>query len=335
MEKREIIGLLEETSPGSADRLYRRAREQRAAVFGDKIFLSGFVYFSTWCRNDCNFCYYRKSNHIQRYRKTPAEIFAIAKSLKESGVNFVDLTMGEDLVYHDEAFQSVLQVIKRIKEELAIPVMISPGVVGHDLIDALAALGTDWYALYQETHNRDLFKRLRKGQSYEERMDAKLYAKSKGMLIEEGLLAGAGETLEDIADSLLTMGEIGAAQVRVMSFIPQAGTPMESAATPDRELELKIIALMRILYPKAIIPASLDVDGISGLVPRILAGANLVTSIIPPQSGLMGVAQSTMDVDEGGRTVKEVTEILESIRLRPASTDEYRSCLDRLHREEA
>ena len=99
---------------------------------------------------------------------------------------------------------------------------------------------------------------------------------------------------------------------------------MEGRSTPDRMLELKIIALMRILYPKALIPASLDVDGIDGLEDRINAGANLITSIIPPKSGFMGVAHNTLDVDEGGRTVAEAKAILGRMGLRVATREEYK-----------
>lgn len=335
LSRDEIISILNDRDPNKLEKLFQRAQKVRSEVFGNKIFMYGFVYFSTWCRNDCNFCYYRKSNSIERYRKDTDEIFSIAKELKESGVNLIDLTMGEDMVYHNEDFQSVLQLTKKIKEELNIPVMISPGVISHKLIDEFAALNTDWYALYQETHNKKIFEKLRINQSYDERMDAKAYAKKQGMFIEEGLLAGVGETVEDIADSLQIMGEIGAKQIRVMSFVPQDGSPMEHIETPERDLELKIIALMRIMYPQAVIPASLDVDGINGLKERINAGANLVTSIIPPRSGLMGVAQNTMDVDEGSRTVKEVAEILETMELHPATTEEYKAYLKHLHNQEA
>ena len=99
---------------------------------------------------------------------------------------------------------------------------------------------------------------------------------------------------------------------------------MENCATPDRMEELKIIALMRLLYPQALIPASLDVDGIKGLKDRINAGANLITSIIPPKSGFMGVAHNTMDVDEGGRTVEEARGILDQMGLRIATREEYK-----------
>lgn len=325
MTKDEIVAVLETEDSEKIAELFRRAREVRSRETGDKIFAYGFVYFSTYCRNNCNFCYFRRSNDIERYRKSEEEIICHSEALAKSGVNLIDLTMGEDMSYHKEDFETVIRIIKRIKNELNMPVMISPGVVPDRIIDKFADAGTDFFAVYQETHNRELFEKLRVGQSYDERMHAKLYAKECGMNIEEGLLAGVGESNEDIADSLLTMGEIGARQVRVMSFVPQEGSPMEDCQSPERLEELKIIALMRLLYPKALIPASLDVDGIVGLKDRINAGANLITSIIPPSSGLMGVAHSTMDVDSGGRTVEEAAAILKEMGLRIATADEFKA----------
>jgi len=105
---------------------------------------------------------------------------------------------------------------------------------------------------------------------------------------------------------------------------------METMDKADSLLERKIIAVMRLMYPNLLIPASLDIDGIKGLEDRINAGANVITSIIPPLSGLMGVAQSSMDVDEGGRTVEEASAILKNMGLRPATAAEYRNHLKNL-----
>ncbi len=326
MDREEIIRILKCEDEKEIKALFERASEIRRQVQGDKIFAYGFVYFTTYCRNNCNFCYFRRSNEIGRYRKTEEEVLALSKALVDSGVNLIDLTMGEDPLYHKEGFETVLRIIRKLKD-MGTSVMISPGVVPDEIIDKFKDAGADIFALYQETHNRELYKKLRKDQDYDERMHAKLHARDCGMFIEEGILSGVGETPGDVADSLLTMGEIGARQVRVMSFVPQPGSPMENVRTPDRIEELKIIALMRILYPNALIPASLDVDGIAGLKERIDAGANLITSIIPPKSGLMGVANSVMDVDEGGRTVEEASEILRSMGLRIATDKEFKEFL--------
>ena len=319
----EMLELLKTDDEDRIEALFAEARAVREKHFGKKIFMSGFVYFTTWCRNDCAFCYYRISNDIDRYRKEPEEVIEVSKALAKSGVHMIDLTMGEDFYHHSEGFGIVAKLIEDIKRETGLPVMISPGVVSNDHIEKMSAAGADWYALYQETHNESLFSKLRIDQSYKERMDAKLYAKECGMLIEEGIMTGVGESYEDIVTSIAEMGRIGASQVRVMSFVPQKGSPMENIESPDRMLELKVIALMRIQYPWALIPTSLDIDGIAGLKSRIDAGGNVVTSIIPPRTGLAGVAQNSMDVDEGGRTVEEVSAILRSMGLKPAKASDY------------
>jgi methylornithine synthase len=207
--------------------------------------------------------------------------------------------------------------------------MVSPGVVGEEVLKDLAAAGADWYACYQETHNRELFQRLRLDQDFDQRWETKLSALRQGMLIEEGILKGVGETVYDVADSLESMGLIGAQQVRVMSFVPQVGIPMESWPVPDRSGELKLIAIMRLLFPDRLIPASLDIDGAAGLQIRLNAGANVVTSLIPPHSGLAGVAQSTMDVEDGCRTVSGILPLLEQLGLEPAAPGHYQDWIAR------
>lgn len=329
MNRNEIIDLLRVDNPDDMRQLFEKARETREKEFGSRIFMYGFVYFSTWCRNNCNFCYYRKSNDIGRYRKKPEEIIAIAEALAKSGVHLIDLTMGEDLSYHKDGFSELHEVVNLIREKTSLPVMLSPGLMEDKDIDLFAGTGTEWYALYQETHNRTLYGGLRPDQDYDSRMRAKLHARERGMLIEEGILTGVGETPEDIADSILEMGRIGASQMRVMSFVPQKGIPMESVKKPDPLMEEKIIAVIRLAYPDVLIPASLDIDGIKGLKDRLNAGANVITSIIPPKTGLAGVAQNSMDVDEGGRTVSEASLILKSMGLFAASPEDYRAYITR------
>lgn len=333
MNRNEIIDLLRIDNPVEVEELFTLARKEREKGFQNKIFMYGFVYFSTWCRNDCNFCYYRKSNPIGRYRKEPEEILDIAKKLTESGVHLLDLTMGEDMGYRDDKFSRLADMTGMIRDCTGLPVMLSPGLIEDREIEQLAEMGAEWYALYQETHNRELYSRLRFDQDYDQRMHAKLYAKEKGMLIEEGILVGVGETAEDIADSLLEMGRIGASQMRVMSFVPQKGIPMERVQKPSPLLEEKIIAVMRLMYPEVLIPASLDIDGIKGLEDRLNAGANVITSIIPPKTGLAGVAQNSMDVDDGGRTVEEAGRILAKMGLEAATAQAYREYLAVLKRK--
>jgi methylornithine synthase len=323
--------LLSVAEPVAAEPLFAAARVLRARHFGDAVFLYGFVYFSTFCRNECTFCFYRVGNQESpRYRKSVAEVVEICRGLAESGVHMLDLTMGEDPAFFVSGhFEGLNELVGRVREATGLPVMISPGVVPAAEMRDLRAQGADWYACYQETHNRALYERLRVGQSYATRVEARQAAAEAGMLVEDGLLTGIGDTAGDRADSVLEMGAAGTDQVRVMTFVPQRGTPLSDTSSPDRMRELATIAAMRLAMPDRLIPASLDVDGIAGLESRLNAGANVVTSLVPPTVGLAGVSQSELDIDEGRRTVAEVTPHLAALGLRPAAISEYRDWMAR------
>ena len=317
--------------------LYAAARACRREYFGDRLFGYGFIYFSTYCRNDCAFCFYRKSNgEALRYRKTREEIIQTARALGESGVHLLDLTLGEDprYVLDDAGYGDLLDIADDIRGAAGLPLMLSPGVLGKEEIRRAAGRGVSFYACYQETHNRELFSRLRQGQDYQRRWDAKLYAREEGVLTEEGILAGVGETLADVARSIAAMREMRAAQVRVMSFVPQRGAPLcRSDEDGLYERELNTLAVMRVVMPDRFIPASLDVAGKAGLKDRLNAGANIITSLIMPNSGFAGVSNATLDVDSGSRSLPGVADALSECGLRMGDRREFEDALRKLHEE--
>jgi methylornithine synthase len=95
--RKEIKYLLGLSEPAEINLLFEAAQHVRAYQFGNKVFLYGFLYFSTFCKNNCRFCQYRQSNKmIPRYRKSEKEILAAAAELANAGVHLIDLTMGED-----------------------------------------------------------------------------------------------------------------------------------------------------------------------------------------------------------------------------------------------
>lgn len=326
--REEILFLLNRTDAGELEEIFEAARELRDAFFHKKVFLYGFIYFSTYCQNNCTFCYYRKDNQkLKRYRKTADEVVKTAKELKKAGIHLVDLTTGDD-PYYTKHPDRLADLIQNVKAETKLPVMVSPGLLDASGIQQIKEAGADWYALYQETHRRSLFQSLRLGQDYEERMNAKLYAAKQGMLIEEGLLTRIGDTASDKADSFLEMERLQASQVRTMTYIAQEGAPFRGQPIEDYHSELLNIAVMRLLFPDKLIPASLDVEGLKGLEKRLMAGANVVTSIIPPMEGYAGVANSEYDIDEGYRTVQGIQETLQKCQVSAAAPDEYQEWIE-------
>jgi methylornithine synthase len=332
LDEGEIRALLE-ADVHEAEMVYAAARAMRLRRSGDTIFLYGFVYFSTYCRNDCAFCLYRAGNpHSPRYRKSRGEVLEICRELAASGVVLIDLTMGEDpLIHGDPSCGGLLELTGAVAEETDLPLMVSPGLVPAHVLAALRAHGADWYALYQETHAPDLYARLRVGQAFEERAAARNSARAAGLLVEDGILTGAGDTSCDRARSIVEMRAAGWEQVRVMTFVPQPGTPLSETHPPREDDELLTIAAMRLAMPDRLIPASLDVAGIEGLARRLAAGADVVTSIMPPRMGLLGVSQSELGVEEGQRTAESVRRCLSMLGLRAGSVEGYRERLAALH----
>jgi len=332
LSREEILYLLGLKEAEDIAQLFQTAQKSRRLYFGDSVFLYGFLHFSTWCRNNCAFCYYRSSNRLcQRYRKTDSQVMEAAGEMAESGVHLLDLTMGEDPFYYEGVggFEPLFHLVREVRRQTSLPMMVSPGALPDEALQELFEIGVEWYACYQETHNEKLFRQLRLNQSYSHRLQRKYKAAGLGILIEEGILAGVGESLDDLAHSMEEMRRMEAHQVRVMNFVPQKGSPMQDFPPPPRMLELKIIAVLRLLFPHRLIPASLDVYGLDGLKEKLEAGANVVTSLIPPRSEMLGVAQSTLDVAQGYRTVKGITPILDGLGLVRASLSDYVSWVEK------
>jgi len=323
LEVDEIICLLRQQEPEAIKQIFAASRKVRQQHFQNHVYLYGFVYFSTYCQNNCSFCYYRKDNAIApRYRKSLAEVVAVAKELKDEGVHLIDLTTGDD-PYYTAHPTHLAEIIRAVKAETGLPVMLSPGLLDRQGLQMVSEAGADWYALYQETHNKELFQTLRTGQSYEARIKAKQEAVRLGMLIEEGLLTGVGDTVLDRAASFREMKRLVATQLRTMTYVPKEGGILRDNFVAGNHQELINIAVMRLLFPDALIPASLDVEGLEGLAVRLMAGANVVTSIIPPMSGCAGVANYEYGIDEGHRTVAGIQDTLKGCGLTAAEASEY------------
>ena len=329
-----LLGLLSAKSEGERALVFGAAREARRRAFGDKVFLYGFLYLSTHCRNDCAFCQYRRSNtELERYRKPFGELLEAARLLAADGVHLLDLTLGEDPYYVEPAgFHRLVELVSALKETTGLPVMVSPGVLSADQLLRLREAGADWYACYQETHNRDLFARLRLEQDYARRERTRFDAAACGLLAEDGLLTGVGESAADLADSILGMAREPLSQVRAMSYVPHESTFSSSAGDTleeRRSHELLAIAAMRLAMEDRLIPASLDVDGLEGLAMRLEAGANVVTSIVPSGCGLAGVASKDLDIENQRRSVAAVVGRLGELGIEPASPGEYRAWVER------
>jgi len=329
----EIQFLLNLRNKDDIELLHRTARLVRSKYFGQKVFLYGLIYFSTQCRSEYNLYDYRRSNMNvprYRYRNKETEILTAAMNLHDSGVHLINLAMEEQpTICHQEfGMKRLVRMVEKVRTATGLPVMVSLEAINSLALAELVDRGGEWVSLCQQTHCRELFADLRPGQCYDSRTNMKSPAKEAGMLTEEGILIGAGEKTDDIARSILTMKAMGADQVRAMTFVPQEDFPQSKIVPERNELEEIVISIMRLVMPDALIPVSLDMDGLNGLQKRLLAGANVITSIVPTGKEWNGLANSRMDIDDTKQSLMHIQNTLQFLGMQAATSAEYREWVD-------
>lgn len=334
LSRQELAFLLGLNRQEDLAKLFERARSLREKKFGNYVYLYGDIHCSTWCRNDCTFCCYRISNNLcKHYRKTDSEIIEQVIELTSSGIHLINLMSGEDIFYLNSVVgvNPLVHIVETVNRETSIPIMVSPGVVSQAIMAGIATAGADWYSCCQDTHNRKHFNQLRANQKYDARFLSKFLAAEKGLLIEDGILAGIGESIADMLFSIDNIRYVGAHQIRVMSFVPQIGTPMDDWTMPDPMIELKMIAIMRLMFPDRLISAPLDSHGMARLMPRMNAGANVIAGIQPivQYSPRHGAQQNMEHIAKSAGTVAGILPILAKLGLEPASHRDYQRWIDR------
>lgn len=108
-----------------------------------------------------------------------------------------------------------------------------------------------------------------------------------GYYIASGFLIGLpGQTVEAIADDIITTKSLGTNMVTVGPFIPSNNTPLSEWPAGDAEMTLKVTAITRLLMPKAKIPVTTALETLESEEGRRLglsSGANSLMFNLTPE----------------------------------------------------
>jgi biotin synthase len=286
LDRSDIIHLLSTEDDMELEALFSEANTLRQANLRDFFCIHGIIEFSSNCVRSCHYCGLRKpSEDVNRYRMLPEEIIKTAiDAVDGRGYKLIVLQSGDDFDYSDD---DLVDIVSEIKRRCKVFIFVSVGERSIDCYTRIKAAGASGVLLRFETSNSSIYEALHPGQSLEDRLELLRALKDMGYYIASGFLIGLpGQTVEDIADDILLMKELGIKMVTVGPFIPSEGTPLSSHPAGSALMTLKVTALARLLMPKAKIPVTTALETIESEEGRRLglsSGANSLMFNLTPE----------------------------------------------------
>jgi len=265
--------------------LFERARSTAQKIYGKSIYMRGLIEFTNYCKNNCLYCGLRAGNkNADRYRLSKQQILDCCENGHALGFRTFVLQGGEDPCYTDDMLVEIVNEIKAAYPDCA--VTLSIGERSYESYERLRKAGTDRYLLRHETANNEHYSSLHPASmSLVNRKQCLYDLKKLGYQIGCGFMVGSpNQTLDHIVDDFLFIKELKPHMVGIGPFIPHSDTPFKNEKTGDLHLTLNALAILRLMQPNLLLPATTALGTIDfrGRELGILAGANVVMPNLSP-----------------------------------------------------
>ncbi|MCF0104927.1 MAG: [FeFe] hydrogenase H-cluster radical SAM maturase HydE [Eggerthellaceae bacterium] len=267
--------------------LQRCADKLRKEIYGDEVYIRGLIEFSNYCKNNCFYCGIRRSNaKLERYRLTREDILKCCHEGYGLGYRTFVLQSGEDFFYKRADICAIVSNIKTAYPDCA--VTLSIGEKTREDYRAFFEAGADRYLLRQETADCEHYAKLHPASmSLETRMRCLYDLKEIGYQVGAGFMVGSPfQSADQIIKDLRFLQRLHPDMIGVGPYLCHKDTPFAEKPIGSLELALRLISVLRLLFPYALIPAVTALDAISpdGRERGLKAGANVVMSNLTPKS---------------------------------------------------
>lgn len=281
----EFALLLGELSEEDSEYLFASAREVREREYGKDVYLRGLIEFTNYCKNNCYYCGIRCGNqNAQRYRLTEEQILGCCEQGYALGFRTFVLQGGEDPYYTDDRMVPLVAEIRTRFPDCAITLSI--GERSRESYQALFDAGADRYLLRHETANAEHYSMLHpKELSIQNRKACLFTLREIGYQIGAGMMVGApGQTTEYLIEDLRFLQELKPHMIGIGPFLPHKDTPFKDEPRGSYQLTLRLLSILRLMFPKVLLPATTALGTIHplGREKGILAGANVVMPNLSP-----------------------------------------------------
>ena len=281
----DIEHLLTTSDPTAVDDLFAEACRVRDAVYGRLVFMRGLIEITSHCRNNCLYCGLRRDVQCRRYRLSEEQILDCCSIGHRLGFRTFVLQGGEDAWFTDERVCHIVGAIRSRFPDCAIT--LSLGERGRESFARLKEAGADRYLLRHETADPDHYALLHPAEmSFAHRMQCLRDLRDLGYQVGAGFMVGSpGQSIATLMKDIEFIDSFRPEMVGIGPFIPAAGTPFEHRPAGSVELTLRLLAIIRIIHPHVLLPATSALGTLhpQGRERAIAAGANVVMPNLSPQ----------------------------------------------------
>ena len=269
-----------------ADELLREAADEvRREHYGDEVFLRGLIEFTNYCKNNCYYCGIRHDNRsAQRYRLSPTEILECCREGYSLGFRTFVLQGGEDPYYTDERICSIVSSIHAEFPDCAITLSIGekPRASYQKYFDA----GARRYLLRHETASDDHYSRLHPDNMHLTNRKRCLFdLKAIGYQVGAGIMVGSPyQTTDYLIADLRFLQELSPDMIGIGPYLTHEGTPFRDKPNGSLSLTLRLLSILRLMFPYVLLPATTALGTIHplGREMGLQAGANVVMPNLSP-----------------------------------------------------
>lgn len=239
------------------EELRRRALALRRKIYGNKVFVRGLIEFTNYCKNNCYYCGLRCGNtNLQRYRLTADEILQCGDEGYALGFRTFVLQGGEDAYFTDDVLVPLVAELHHRHPDAAIT--LSVGERSRESYARLRQAGAERYLLRHETANPFHYVKLHPAaQSLANRKKCLQDLKELGYAVGSGFMVGSPFQIPmNLVEDIRFLQELQPAMIGIGPFLSHRDTPFWNEPNGDLQLTLRLIALLRIFFPHALIPAT-------------------------------------------------------------------------------
>ena len=265
--------------------LFEKADSVRRRYYGTDVYIRGLIELTNYCKNNCYYCGIRRDNQsVGRYRLGKDEILSCCKQGYGLGFRTFVLQGGEDSFFFDGLICEIVSEMKALYPDCA--VTLSLGEKPYDSYKAYFDAGADRYLLRHETANEEHYNLLHPdGMNLEARKNCLWDLKEIGYQVGSGFMVGAPyQTTGHIIEDLRFLQKLQPDMVGIGPYISHRGTPFHSFENGGLHTCLRLVAILRLMFPNALIPATTALGTIDkkGRELGLKAGANVVMPNLSP-----------------------------------------------------